>query len=567
MSDSNIKVLFGTESGNSEQMAMIAHELAGALGFNSDLIDMGDIEPQQFKDWENVLIVIATNGDGEMPINVEALWEEMQESALSGLKQLNFAVLALGDSSYDYFCQAGIDWDKYLAAAGAKSLIPRADLDVDFYAPGKEWIVKLFSKLTEKPLEEVAKVLEASATASADADDSDSYSSRNPWSAQILERRDLCKSGSSKSVKHYSLNLAGSNIQYQPGDCIEVVPENQVELVDQLIEFMGWTGNETVVVNDQAVSVRTALTKHYEIRKPTKKFIELIAAKSDKPDLKNFLKTADKQALEDFMYGHDVLSIYKEYARPLIARDGFKLRLQSLLGNTQYYPRLEVEGLLSYLNPIQPRAYSIASSQTVHADEVHLTIADVAYEKANRNHVGACSKYLTGLDTQQQNVSCWLLPNKYFKLPEADTDIIMIGPGTGIAPFVGFLQERQLQKASGKSWLFFGDRESKTDFLYEDEITSFKNEGALTRLDVAFSRDQAEKIYVQHKIIENGEEFFNWLENGAVIFVCGDARSMAKDVENAILKVLETNGNMSAQDASAYLKKLQKNRRYLKDVY
>lgn len=570
MDNQKIHILFGTESGNAERMAIVCYSLAKTLGVNAELLDMAKFEPSQLKEWSATIISISTNGEGEMPFNAEAAWDEAKEHQVEGLENLKYGILALGDTAYDYFCQSGIDWDNYLKAGGAKAVIPRVDLDVEFYEPGLAWIVSWFTKYTAKEKSIIEIALEKALSDAGDTikPNDDMYSQQNPWFAKIQEKRNLCSEASSKTVCHYELDLSDSGMEYKPGDCLEVQAVNDEALVDKLMNVMVWQGDEEVHVGNRTMPLRTALINHLEIRDPSIKLLELISARSHDLGMRKRVSDMDKHALESFLYGHDVLSLIIDYSRPPLLKTDIKSRLLGAVGKPQYYPRFDPAMFVKYLKPLQARAYSIASSQAAHANSVHLTVAEVAYEKNGHHHQGLCSNFLASQATADKSVACWLLPNKYFALPEdTSTPVIMIGPGTGIAPFIGFLQERQAQHAEGKNWLFFGDRTAANDYLYQDTLIAFQHEGTLSRLDTAFSRDQSEKIYVQHKIIDAGAEFFDWLEQGAIIYVCGDAKNMAEDVESAIHTVIEQQGHMNTEEAHTYMKQLQRNQRYLKDVY
>lgn len=372
-------------------------------------------------------------------------------------------------------------------------------------------------------------------------------------------------------VRHYSLNLKGSGITYKPGDCIEVMPHNEQVLIDGLIDIMGWAGDEQVTVEGKSMTIRTALEQHLELRQPTLKLLKVLSQHPGAVELKKIINAPKKEAkaaLENFTYGHDVLSLVQEYSRPPVQKSDFKSKIKAMFGKPEFFPRFDAKVFINYLKTVQPRAYSIASSCAANPDEVHLTIADVTYERKGRKHNGACSVYLGERVKQGDKVACWLRSNKNFAVPQDDNrPMIMVGPGTGIAPFIGFLQEREHRKAAGKNWLFFGDRESANDFLYREELEAWEKSGVLNRLSTAFSRDQKEKIYVQHKMKEAGKELFEWLEQGAAFYICGDAKHMAKDVEDTLIAIIQEFGGKSAEEARQYLKAMQKEKRYLKDVY
>lgn len=566
-----VHVMYGTESGNSEKVATITTAALTALGYETELIDIGQLELEDLKEINKLFLVISTNGEGEMPVTAEAIWSEAEEKQLTGLDKMQYAVLGLGDSSYDYYCQAGTDWDEYLERAGAKRIVERGEADSDYMPESKAWLIAALAAFSGKDEVEIETVVENVLSGAVIDDDEDGWSEKRPWKAKILVHRNLCTEQSSKFVRHYELDLKGSGITYKPGDCIEIVPKNEQSLVEGLIETMGWSGDESVLVHGESMTIRKALEEHLELRQPTLKLLQILSQIPSSVELKKIINAPRKEAreaLENFSYGHDVLSLVKEYSQPPRPKTDFKSRLKALIGRPEFYPRFDAFVFVNYLKDIHPRAYSIASSNEAHPDTVHLTVADVRYERNGRKHNGACSVYLADRVKVGDTVDCWLRINKNFALPEDNSkDIIMVGPGTGIAPFIGFLQERAHQKAEGKNWLFFGDRESANDFLYREELEAFQKEGVLTRLDTAFSRDQKEKVYVQHKMAEAGKELFQWLDQGAAIYVCGDAKYMAKDVENTLLKIIAEHGNMSAEAADKYLKAMQREKRYLKDVY
>lgn len=565
---STMQIWFGTESGNSERLAVIAHKASGRLGLDAQLVDMAKADLSQLTEIDNLLMVISTNGDGEMPLNAEFIWDEAKEEQKK-FANLTYGVLGLGDSSYDYFCQAGIDWDLYLMRGGAKQFNTRADLDLDFHTPAIAWITKSLKAISGKSAEEVKDAIDnVLAGVAEEGDDKDLYNQNNPWQAEIVDKRTLTGSGSSKSVRHYSLNLEGSDIHYKPGDCIEVAPVNDEALVDELIAFMMWDKDEQVSVDGQNFPLRYALINKLEIRQPKLRFIQLMAAKSRNQVFKDIISDGSKQDIDEYSYGKDVFGLIKANCKPPLPKEGVKAFIQRLMGGNPVYPVIEPQVFVNYMKTLQPRAYSIASSQKANPNEVHLTIADVRYQLEGRHHKGACSTYLADNINQGDKVNCWLLKNRYFAVPEdGSKPVIMVGPGTGIAPFVGFLQERQANGDTGKNWLFFGDREAEQDFLYKEEITAFQDSGILTKLDLAFSRDQEEKIYVQHRMKEKAAEIFAWLEEGASFYICGDARNMAADVEETLYGIIQQEKSCTQKEAEAYVKQMVRDQRYLKDVY
>ena len=369
-----------------------------------------------------------------------------------------------------------------------------------------------------------------------------SYNKNNPYSSQLLVNRMLTE-GSDKETRHFEFSLKGSGLSYEPGDSLGVLPHNCPKVVEDLIEATGFTGSEEIVIAEEAICLKDALISRFACtvlsKIQIKKFNEI--AQSEK--LADLLQIANKQDLVDYMWGRELIDLFLEFPQAEISAQDF----------------------VGLLRPMPPRLYSIASSLSAHAEEVHLTVAVVRYEGHERKRKGVCSSYLA--ERIGSTIPCYLHPNKNFKLPDdPSTPIIMVGPGTGIAPFRAFIEERQATGATGKNWLFFGDRSQKTDYLYSDEWESYQKIGILHELDLAWSRDQAEKVYVQHKMLEKKAELWNWLQDGAVFYVCGDASRMAKDVDQALRTLVQEQGSMSEEEAGAWVKGLQKERRYLKDV-
>lgn len=365
----------------------------------------------------------------------------------------------------------------------------------------------------------------------------------NPYQSKLLVNR-LLNQGSDKETRHFELSLQQSGLSYEPGDSLGVIPQNNPQVVDDLLAATGLSGEEQIQVGEENLTLRDALINRLACtvlsKIQIKKFNEI--AKESK--LVDLLQPANRDAFADYLWGRELIDLFLEFPQQGISAD-------------------ELVGLL---RPMPPRLYSIASSIKAHAEEVHLTVAIVRYDSYGRKREGVCSSYLA--DRVGECIPCYFHPNKNFKLPEdSTTPVIMVGPGTGIAPFRAFIEERRAIGAGGKNWLFFGDRSSKTDYLYGDEWEQYRKDGLLTDLDLAWSRDQAEKEYVQHKMLAKGKELFSWLQDGATFYVCGDASRMAKDVDSALRRIAQSEGAMSEDDANAWVKSLQKEKRYLKDVY
>lgn len=370
-----------------------------------------------------------------------------------------------------------------------------------------------------------------------------SYNKSNPYSSKLLINR-LMTEGSDKETRHFEFSLTGSGLSYDPGDSLGVLPLNCSNVVDQLLKSVGFTGNEELVVEDEKLTLTNALQKKFACTVLSKIQIKKFNEFANSSKLDELLKLENKEALIDYMWGRELIDLFSEYPQ-----NG-----------------MSVEDFVSLLRPMPPRLYSIASSISAHPEEVHLTVAVVKYDSYGRKRKGVCSSYLA--ERVGDSIPCYFHPNKNFKLPEdGNAPIIMVGPGTGIAPFRAFIEERKVSGASGKNWLFFGDRSQKTDYLYGSEWESYLKDGLINELDLAWSRDQDEKVYVQHKMLEKGKVLWEWLEDGAIFYVCGDASRMAKDVDSALRTIAQKQGAMSEEDSALWVKKLQKDKRYLKDVY
>lgn len=527
-----IHILYGSQTGTAESVARDAVKVAKAHGLNPVIKSMDEVDADALTKMETLLIVTSTYGEGEMPDNAQVLWSAVKADSMAKLENLQFAVLALGDTSYDLFCQAGIDWDNRLVELGATRLQTRVDCDVEYEEPAEEWMHSVIPALAGSDA--------TTAIVSDGSDDKSQYNRKNPFPAKLLVNRLLTTENSSKETRHYEISIAGSGLNYEAGDALCVVPTNCPDLVAEILKAIKCDGDE--IIND--VSLREALQNQFEIKTPSKELLQEIALRAGNEDLTYAL--TDKDVLSDYMWGVDVLDL--------------------LLQN----PNAEFSAaeFLALLKPLQHRAYSISSSGKANPETVHLTVASVRYNAFDRQHKGVCSTFLADLTNENTPIRCFFTPNKVFRVPDNnDLPMIMVGPGTGIAPFRAFLQERETRGAKGKNWLFFGDRNAATDFIYRDELEQMGNSGLLNRLDLAFSRDQEEKIYVQDKMREHGAELFAWLEQGGYFFVCGDAYHMAKDVDKALHDVIATHGNKTEQQAIDYVNQLKKDKRYVRDVY
>ncbi|MEH7391354.1 sulfite reductase subunit alpha [Bacillus sp. JJ1503] len=378
--------------------------------------------------------------------------------------------------------------------------------------------------------------------------DKPQFSRTNPFLAPVLKNSNLNGTGSSKETRHIELSLKGSGLSYVPGDALGIVPANDPELISSLLEEMGWDGEEIVTVGKQGetLPLKEALTTYLEITLLTKKVLQQAAAFTENEELQRLILVENADQLKEYCYGRDLLDMLRDFGP-------WKASAQEIV---------------SILRKMTPRLYSIASSISANPDEVHLTIGAVRYTAHGRERKGVCSVQCAERVQEGDTLPVFVQANKHFYLPESlEKDIIMVGPGTGIAPFRSFIQEWEVNQAAGRTWLFFGDQHEATDFLYQDELEKYQQDGVLTKLDTAFSRDKDEKVYVQHKMLEHSKELFEWIENGAYFYVCGDKERMAKDVNDALVTVIEKEGSMTRDEAEAYLKDMQKQGRYQRDVY
>lgn len=535
-----LHILYGTQTGNAESVANDAAAVAKSHGLSPIVKSMDEVEVTALAQMEYLLIVTSTYGEGEMPDNAQMLWDAVNADNAPRLEKTQYSVLALGDTSYDLFCQAGKEWDEKLSALGAKRIYERVDCDVDFETPAENWIGCVIPRMAEGT--NTGTVIDVHAP----VQEKPQYSRKNPFPATLQVNKIITAENSSKETRHYEISIAGSGLSYEAGDALCVIPTNCPQLVSDIIKAIRCNGDEDEPVSGEFTSLSEALRTQFEIKQPSKELLEEIANRSGDQELNSIVASGDKDKLSDYLWGRDTLDLLLQF------------------------PQVEFSAaeFLALLKPLQHRAYSISSSGKMYPDSVHLTVASVRYESYNRNHKGVCSTYLADIANDSNPVKIFFTPNKIFRVPDDNSlPMIMVGPGTGVAPFRAFLQERQFRKANGKNWLFFGDRNAATDFIYKDELQAMQNSGLLTRLDLAFSRDQAEKIYVQDQMLAHGAELFAWLEQGGYFFVCGDAYRMAKDVDQALHEVIAKFGNKTPEQAIEYVNQLKKDKRYVRDVY
>lgn len=545
-----VTVLFGSETGNGQSLASTIVEKLQAKQLPVQSFSMDDFKPQNLKKVQDLLIITSTHGEGEPPENARSFYEFLHSKRAPKLENVRFSVLALGDESYEFFCQTGKDFDKRLEELGGERLYPRVDCDVDFEDPAEQWMSGVVAVLheTSNANASAISVSEKQAAATLLEEKQSVYSKKNPYPAEVLENINLNGRGSNKETRHLVLSLEDSGLTFEPGDSLAILPENDPELVDSLINELGWNPEESVQINEEGdiYSLRKALLSKFEITRLTKTFIQAAAELFHNEELKKLATPGNEEKVKAYLDGRDLLDFVRDF-RPL---------------------QLKPVDFIHILRKLPARQYSIASSLKANPDEVHLTISTVRFQAHGRNRKGVCSSQIAERIQPGDMLPIYVDQNPNFKLPSnPDTPIIMIGPGTGVAPFRAFLQEREAEGVTGKSWLFFGDQHFSSDFLYQVEWQKWLKNGVLTKMDVAFSRDQAEKVYVQHRMLEKRKEFYQWLEDGAVVYVCGDEKHMARDVHQTILTILEKEGGLTSEQAAVYLDQMRKQKRYQRDVY
>ena len=536
-------ILFGSQTGTAEKLAKQIAKEAKSKGCNARVVDTAAYATIDWSKESNLFVVTSTYGEGDMPDNAQAFWDWLKTDAPGSLAHLKFSVLALGDTNYEQFCAAGKKIDARLEQLGAQRIHDRTDCEVDYEAAAKTWIVAVLGKVGSASAP--APATNGSAAPVSAAPVAESFGKKNPFPARLLNNVLLNKDGSDKEVRHYEISLDGSGLTYEAGDALGVVPHNCDELVNDLLATLRCTGDEPVKVGEHAKPLREALIRDYDVTKPSLELLASVAKAAPDSVIAPLVAPERRDDLKKWLWGRDVHDLLNLLPAPM-----------------------PVTQLLPLLKRLAPRLYSISSSPKAHPGEVHLTIGAVRYESHGRVRKGVASTFLADRVGDADYVKVFVQPSHGFKTPpNGDTPMIMVGPGTGIAPFRAFLEERKATNAQGKNWLFFGDQKSATDFLYEEQLNAWKSEGFLTRLDLAFSRDQAAKVYVQNRMLENAAELWQWLSEGAHFYVCGDASRMAKDVDAAVHQIVETVGGLGKEAAVEFVKKLKADKRYQRDVY
>ncbi|MBS6061122.1 assimilatory sulfite reductase (NADPH) flavoprotein subunit [Staphylococcus hominis] len=538
-----ITLLYGSETGNAQGLAEIFEERLSNIGHNVTLKAMDEFKPKNLKNVEDLFIITSTQGEGDPPDNAAELHEFIHGRKAPKLEGVRFSVLALGDQTYEFFCQTGKDFDKKLEELGAERLYERVDCDVDYEEDAEKWMANVINTIDSAPEGTQSEQVVSESIKSAKEK---KYSKANPYQAEVLENINLNGRGSNKETRHIEFLLDNFGEEYEVGDCLVVLPQNDPALVELLMSTLGWDPGDQIQISEDGdtISLEEALTSYFEITKLTRPLLQNAAAYFDNEALED--KVQDSEWIQNYIEGRDFIDLLNDFPPE----------------------ELEPEDLYQILRKLPPREYSISSSYQSLPDEVHITVGAVRYNTHGRDRSGVCSVQFAERIQPGDTVPIYLKRNPNFKFPkDGDTPVIMIGPGTGIAPFRAHMQEREEYGYKGNTWLFFGDQHFTTDFLYQTEWQEWLKDGFLEKMNVAFSRDTDQKVYVQHRIAEHSKEFNEWLEKGASIYICGDEKNMAKDVHQAIRNVLVKEQNLTEEDAESYLKQMKKDKRYQRDVY
>jgi len=603
----SILILYGSQSGNSEELAEQAGKACSAQGLNPSVKAMDEIQITDLSSQKRVLVCCSTWGDGEQPDNAEDLWEAANSGAISSLKGLNFSVLALGDTSYDLFCESGKEWDAWFEKMGANRVHQRVDCDVDFEGPAAEWtaaVIPLMVAIEDDPdaMDEDSSSTSATEVTAVSSEiptktEKSQWNAKNPYSTKITQNYVLNGEGSGKETRHIVFELGDSGLNYKAGDALGVVPRCPPEVVAEILSMTALTGEEIVETYAGECTLKEALMDKYEVHRVSKKWIEslgprLVSSSSsieikivsrkrtssrdgtllvewkgsgegdDLPEryveigmpsnpseaLWNEL-TSDSKAMEDYMWSRDYVDALSDF------------------GHIGFSAQQLIEGM----DRLKPRLYSIASSPDHEPGTVHLTVGIVRYNHHDRDKTGLCTGFLADrCQVEETDIGVFMSPTRSFVLPsDGSVDAIMVGPGTGIAPFRAFLQQRDINGDTGRNWLFFGDWTEEGEYYYRDEMESWKERGVLDKHDLAWSRQGSEKVYVQHLMKKNGEEIWKWIDGGGYFYVCGDKNYMAKDVHTTLIEICSEFGGMTSDEAKDFVetKLMKTEKRYLRDVY
>ena len=603
----SILILYGSQSGNSEELAEQAGKACQNHDLKASVKAMDEIQITDLLNQKRVLVYCSTWGDGEQPDNAEDLWEEANGGAITSLKGLNFSVLALGDVSYDLFCESGKEWDIWFESMGATRVHQRVDCDVDYETPAAEWtatVLPLMAAIEDDATSGEAELpnaiqlteIEAPEEVTSEKPEKSQWSAKNPYDSTVTVNYVLNGEGSRKETRHIVFDLGDSGMDYKAGDALGVIPVTSTELVDDVIVALGANPDEIVDTHAGQMTLHEALSNNYEIHQANRKFVASIGTKfaSNESNEIRIVKRqrvrvdSGQQALDWSWSGDD--DDYPEGFTPTLANvdpaqelwESFNSddkAMENYLWGRDYIDVLNDFGHLGFsgqefvdqLDRLKPRLYSIASSPDFEPGTVHLTVGIVRYEGQGRAKTGLTTGYLADrVPEGTSGVRVFMSPTRSFILPEdGKKDMIMVGPGTGIAPFRAFLQQRKADSAEGRNWLFFGDWTEAGEYLYRDEISAYVEDGTLDRLDLAWSREGPEKVYVQHLMAKHATEIWEWIDNGGYFYVCGDKNYMAKDVHTTLINICAEHGGMSEDEAKEYVEQtlMREEKRYLRDVY
>lgn len=538
-----ITLISASQTGNARRLAEQLRDDLLAAKLSVNLVNAGDYKFKQIGQEKLLVVVTSTQGEGEPPEEAVALHKFLLSKKAPKMADTAFAVFGLGDTSYEFFSKAGKDFDERLAELGGERLLDRVDADVEYKEQATSWRQQLTDILKARVPSESSAVAAVTTSGVVNEIHSSPYTKEAPLTANFATNQKITGRDSDKDVRHIEIDLGDSGLRYQPGDALGVWFENDAELVQELLALVWLKGDEPVSVNGANLPLAEALQKHYELTVNTPQIVEQYAALSRNDAL--LALSGDKPKLQSYAHSFPIIDMVR-----------------------QAPTELNAEQLTGLLRPLTPRLYSIASSQAENETEVHITVGAVRYEIDGRQRGGGASTWLADRIEEEGDIRVFIEHNDNFRLPaNPDTPVIMVGPGTGIAPFRAFMQQRDNDAAGGKNWLFFGNPHFTDDFLYQVEWQKYVKDGLLTHIDLAWSRDQAEKVYVQDKIRAKGAEVWRWIEEGAHLYVCGDANRMAKDVEQALLDVVVEHGGMDRETADEFLSELRIERRYQRDVY
>jgi sulfite reductase (NADPH) flavoprotein alpha-component len=547
-----IAILYASQTGTAEGLARKVAKDLKAKGHVAPLVSLEGYSPASLFAERYAIFIASTYGEGEAPDCARPFYEQLCLEPFPCCENLTYSVLALGDSNYEHFCKFGADLDNKLAALGGTRLCDRIDCDVDVDTPFAEWKSLLSASLDDIAAARPAKSSPSSSVVMAPAALAESsaalvHTRDNPFLAPLVDKRPLTHEISSKLTLHLAFNISNSKVVYEAGDACGVIPQNDARLVEEILHALNFGSQVPVQLPKAgATTLRSALLNHLQITRLTRKTIQAYATIGQSQALFAMLVPEQMVYLEKYTCDRGLIDLIHDY--PGVLHDP--------------------ADLVAMLPGLTPRLYSISSSPHAHTGEIHTTVAVVRYRSHNRERGGVCSTLFADRTNTGDQLPIYIQPNRKFRLPNnGDAPVIMIGPGTGIAPFRAFLHERRVLGATGSNWLFFGDRSATTDFLYRDELEAMQQDKHLTRLDLAFSRDQEHKVYVQDRMLEQAPLFWSWLQDGASIYVCGDASRMAKDVDAAIHAIAEKQGRMDAEAAQEFVSNLKDQHRYHRDVY